>query len=141
MEISVPVLINTCYGGFSFSDDFLIEIFKIYGPDDRIFKSRPATEYDLNAYSRENVIHISSLKFKVIKNNYGEVYDYVKNMIYFINKDEVRFHPGIHAIYLRLGGSEYCSGMCSSLELVDIKYEIGITEFDGLEDVIVNRIR
>ena len=47
MKISISALINTCYGGFSLSDEFLIEIFKIYGHDDEIFTIRQATDYDV----------------------------------------------------------------------------------------------
>lgn len=141
MKFSVSVLINTCYGGFSLSDNFLIEIFKIYCYDNEIFTIRPATDYDVKEHSGENVITVSGYGFKIRETNYGVVYNYTTNEIHTINEDVIRFHKGIHAIFLRLGGSEYCSGRCAELELVDVEYEVGVSSYDGLEELVVNKIR
>ena len=141
MKFSVSVLINTCYGGFSLSDEFLIEIFKIYGHDDAIFSSRPVTDYDRSEYDSEDVIDIRHLNVMITKDNMGDVYDYDGGRIYTIKEDVIRYHAGVHAIFLRLGGSKNCSGQCSELELVDVGYEVEISSYDGLEEVVVNKIR
>lgn len=140
MKISISALINTCYGGFSLSDEFLIKIFITYGQSDGIFTRRQVSE-NYRRYDPENVIDLPEYGIKVRRNNYGEVYNYAKGEICTINTDVARFHKGVHEIYLSLGGSEYCSGFCAELELVDIEYEVEVTSFEGIEEVVVNKIR
>lgn len=89
---TVKVLINTCYGGFAFSDAFCAEYNRIYG--EGAMQTYMATHF-YDAFLEKN---------RKLCNG----------------KVASRYDPKIVELYERLGGSYACSGKYATLKTVEI---------------------
>lgn len=111
---TVKVLINTCYGGFAFSDAFCAEYNRIYG--EGAMQTYMATHF-YDAFLEKN---------RKLCNG----------------KVASRYDPKIVELYERLGGSYACSGKYATLKTVEIPRALApyitINEKDGAETIAIH---
>lgn len=139
MKVTVKVILNKCFGGFSVSPEFMKALYLKYGDDPTLFESRGVKTREEFLKHRSIDTHFTDghCMDLIIPKWESVIYDAVLNEEFYVNDDTLRYHQGAIELFEQLG-SEVCSGQCAELAVDTCEIELSIESFDGRETLECN---